>query len=102
MVPVKLAVAVAASTVVTIMVPKSERRFSALLYDRKDFADIDYTRGVLLRFGDLQTTFRACADHETWFSGGFLIKLARCVELDVYARGRIDRVRVPFGVANCQ
>lgn len=100
LIPIKLPVAVAASTAVTITVPRSERRFTSLLYDVADIGT-DRPLGAELGDGDLRTTFRGCRGRETWFGGYFLVTEARCVELAVHARGRVERMRVPFGVPDC-
>jgi hypothetical protein len=109
----KLLVAVRAGSVVTLSVPRSERRL-ALLYSPKDWR-IPYSRGYRLADGERKVTFRACRASEpsfvpgkrrtvgrwTEFNGSFVVAGAHCANLLVRARGFRRIIRVSFGVGAC-
>jgi hypothetical protein len=103
----KTVVLVRAGSVVTLRVPRSERRL-ALAYRRSDWR-IPYSRGYRLSDGERAITFRACrADPPSFvpgkhrpvgrwteFNGAMVVAGAHCATLAV---GRV-RVRVGFGVS---
>jgi len=97
--PIKVLVGIAAGSIVTVTVPEAERDHVALLYDvpRSDSTDGRYS----LADGEIQVTFQACEDPDTGFPGHFLVAGPRCVGLDVHLGDDVDRVFVPFGMAEC-
>ena len=100
---------VRAGSVVTLRVPRPERRL-ALAYRQSDWR-IPYSRGFRLRDGERSVTFHACrADQPSFvpgkhrpvgrwteFNGALVIAGAHCATLAV---GRV-RVQVGFGVRRC-
>jgi hypothetical protein len=110
----KIVVLVRAGSVVTLRVPRAERRHVALVYRRSDW-DIPYSRGYRLSDGERAVTFRACRADEpsfvpgkrgrvgrwTEFNGGFVVAGARCVTLHVRSGRRVLPVRLSFGAGRC-
>jgi hypothetical protein len=97
--------------VATVIVPESQRRYAALLYNPADFNDSNEYR---IQDGESAVTFKACKKGEaspvggrlnamTQFNGGFIVAGARCLLLEVLARGeqRTIPVTLSFGAGRC-
>jgi hypothetical protein len=111
--PQKLLVAVRAGVTVTVVVPRSERRF-ALLYGRSHWG-IPYSRGYRLADAERKATFHACpagtpsfvpGSHRkvgkwTEFNGSVVVAGAQCVTLDVRTSRRSWKARLSFGAGSC-
>jgi hypothetical protein len=107
----KLLVLVRPGAVATVIVPASERRDVALLYDPAAWNDRNEYQ---IQDGDSAVTFEACKKGETLgtggplnemtqFNGGFLVAGVRCLPLDVLVRGpqKATRVTLSFGAGRC-
>lgn len=107
----KLLVLVRRGAVATVVVPESERRHAALLYNPARWNDRNQYR---IEEGETAVTFKACRKGEkppaggplnamTQFNGGFVVAGVRCVPLEVFARGegRALPVRLSFGAGRC-
>jgi hypothetical protein len=91
---IKMPVGVAKGAVVTVSVPRRDRRTTSLRYglhgDPPQPNDPAST-----------VTFEACPDHETYFVGALVLTKARCVRLDVQLGGVRQRYFAPVGVKRC-
>jgi hypothetical protein len=107
----KLLVLVRRGAVATVIVPESQRRYAALLYNPADFNDSNEYR---IEDGESAVTFKACKKGEaspvggplnamTQFNGGFIVAGARCLLLEVLVRGeqRTIPVTLSFGAGRC-
>jgi hypothetical protein len=106
----KLLVFVRRGAVATVIVPESQRRYAALLYNSADFNDINEYR---IEDGESAVTFKACKKGEaspvggplnamTQFNGGFIVAGGRCVPLEVRVRGQGSiPVTLSFGAGRC-
>jgi hypothetical protein len=107
----KLLVFVRRGAVATVIVPESQRRYAALLYNPADFNDSNEYR---IEDGESAVTFKACKKGEaspvggplnamTQFNGGFIVAGARCLLLEVLVRGeqRTIPVTLSFGAGRC-
>jgi hypothetical protein len=107
----KLLVLIRRGAVATVVVPESERRHAALLFDPAAWNDRNAYR---LEDGESAVTFKACKPGQrspvggarnamTQFNGGFVIVGARCVPLEVVVRGegRTIPVKLSFGAGSC-
>jgi hypothetical protein len=106
----KLLVLVRRGAVATVIVPESERRYAALLYNPADFNDSNEYR---IEDGESAVTFKACKKGEaspvggplnamTQFNGGFIMAGVRCVPLEVRVRGQGSiPVTLSFGAGRC-
>jgi hypothetical protein len=113
--PQKTLLLARAGSVVTLSVPRAERRHVALTYRPSDWK-VPYARGYRLQDGEASVMFRACAASEpsfvlgrkrpvgrwTEFNGGFIVAGARCVTLHVRAGRRLVPVRLSFGAGRCR
>jgi hypothetical protein len=106
----KLLVFVRRGAVATVIVPESQRRYAALLYNPADFNDSNEYR---IEDGESAVTFKACKKGEaspvggplnamTQFNGGFIVAGVRCVPLEVRVRGQGTMpVTLSFGAGRC-
>jgi hypothetical protein len=106
----KLLVFVRRGAVATVIVPESQRRYAALLYNPADFNDSNEYR---IEDGESAVTFKACKKGEaspvggplnamTQFNGGFIMAGVRCVPLEVRVRGQGSiPVTLSFGAGRC-
>jgi hypothetical protein len=107
----KLLVLVRPGAVATVVLPKSERRYTALIYNPDDWNDRNAYR---LEDGESAVTFRACKKGETpsdagpvnamtQFNGGFVVAGARCVPIEVFVQGQKRSIRrtLSFGKGRC-
>jgi hypothetical protein len=106
----KLLVFVRRGAVATVIVPESQRRYAALLYNPADFNDSNEYR---IEDGESAVTFKACKKGEaspvggplnamTQFNGGFIVAGVRCVPLEVRVRGQGSiPVTLSFGAGRC-
>jgi hypothetical protein len=107
----KLLLLVRRGAVATVIVPESQRRYAALLYNPADFNDSNEYR---IEDGESAVTFKACKKGEaspvggplnamTQFNGGFIVAGARCLLLEVLVRGeqRTIPVTLSFGAGRC-
>jgi hypothetical protein len=108
----KLLLLVRRGAVATVVVPESERRYVALLYNPAAWNDRNAYR---IDDGESAVTFKACKKGETapvggppnamtQFNGGFVVAGARCAGLDVRVRGqqRAIPVTLSFGAGRCR
>ena len=97
----KLLVLVRRDAVATVVVPESQRRYAALLYNPADWNDRNAYR---IEDGESAVTFKACKKGETapvggplnamtQFNGGLVVAGARCVPLEVLVRGSSEPSR---------
>ena len=107
----KLLVLVRPGAVATVIVPESERRDVALLYNPAEWNDRNAYR---IKDGESAVTFEACEKGETigtggplnemtQFNGSFLVAGVRCVPLEVLVpeESRAIRVTLSFGAGRC-
>jgi hypothetical protein len=107
----KLLVLVQRGAVATVVLPKSQRRYAALLYNPAAWNDRNAYR---IKDGETAVRFKACKEGETapvgaplnemtQFNGGFVVAGARCVALEVLERGEqgTTPVTVSFGGGPC-
>jgi hypothetical protein len=107
----KLLVLVRRGAVARVVVPESERRHAALLYDPAAWNDRNAYR---VEDGESAVAFRACKKAQTpplgarlnamtQFNGGFVVAGARCLPLEVLVRA--DKATIPvklsFGAGRC-
>ena len=86
---------------VTVSVAASYASNVALLYEPTAFGQ---GQGSYYAFdlGARAVTFTACSERDSGFVGGFILQgLPRCVAVDVYGRGQVQRVQLPFSAAPC-
>ena len=106
-----LLILVRRGAVATVVVPESERRYVALLYNPAEWNDRNEYR---MEDGVSRVTFKACQKGETGpaggplnamtqFNGSFLVTAVRCVPLDVRVQGEEQAlpVRLSFGAGRC-
>lgn len=107
----KLLVLVRPGAVVTVVLPESERRYAALIYNPNKWNDRNAYR---IEDGQRAVTFKACEKGETpsdggpvnamtQFNGGFVVAGARCVPIEVFlpGQGRSIRTTLSFGRGRC-
>jgi hypothetical protein len=78
---------------VTVVVPVGERGRLALAYGGSSPADNLFE----LSEGEPRWSFRACADAETQFNGGFVVAGAQCAVLDISVQGRAEPMQASIG-----
>jgi hypothetical protein len=93
-----------AGATVVLAVPRAERRYVALVYDKSKFRDDGLYR---LRSLDSAVRFEACRDPAfnhgiSQFDGGIVLARRRCFSLDFWVAGDKRRItrRLPLG-AHC-
>jgi hypothetical protein len=107
----KLLVLVRRGAVATVVVPESERRLAALLYDPAAWND---RNAYKIEDGETAVKFKACEKGErapvggplnamTQFNGGFVVAGDHCLPLDVLVRGQAGSIPVTlsFGAGRC-
>ena len=107
----KLLVLVRRGAVATVIVPESQRRYAALLYNPAAWNDRNAYR---IEDGESAVTFKACKKGETapvggplnamtQFNGAFVVAGVRCVPLEVLVRGQegTSPVTLSFGASRC-
>jgi hypothetical protein len=106
----KLLVFVRRDAVARVVVPESERRYAALLYNPADWNDRNTYR---IEDGETAVRFKACKKGErapaggpltamTQFNGGFVVAGVRCLPPQVLVRGQgAIPVTLSFGAGRC-
>jgi hypothetical protein len=107
----KLLVLIRRDAVATVVVPESERKHAALLYNPAAWNERNAYR---VEDGETAVTFKACEKGErapvggplnamTQFNGALTVAGARCVPLEVRVRreNRTIPVKLSFGVGRC-
>jgi hypothetical protein len=94
---IKVPISLERDTVVTLVVPETERDHVALAYGPIGLHSVsvaDAYRSV---------RFEACDGQRTGWSGGFIVADPRCVTLHVWVENekRPHTVVIPFGTGNC-
>jgi hypothetical protein len=86
---------------VTVAVATRDTSKVALLYEPTAFSQGQGSY-YLFDLGVRAVTFTACPDRDSGFVGGFIIHgPPRCVAVDVYLPGEVERVQLPFAGAPC-
>jgi hypothetical protein len=97
--PLESVAVIDAGAVVTVAVPRSQRSYVALLYDKSKFRDEGAYR---IRDLDWVVRFEACKDPHfnhgvSQYDGGVVVARRRCFTLDFYIQGRAGKIerRIP-------